>query len=60
MLPRADDKQIGQRIGNKKASKREQRKRKKNKKEERKIKKYKFTPFTTRGLMTFEEKEYIA
>jgi hypothetical protein len=25
----------------------------------RKTKKHKFTPFTTRGLMTFEEKEYI-
>jgi hypothetical protein len=49
MLPRADDiRQIN--ISGKRRSK----------KKGRKTKKHKFTPFTTRGLMTFEENEYIA
>jgi hypothetical protein len=40
--------------------KREKRKRNRSRKEGRKTKKHKFTLFTTRGLMTFKEKEYIA
>jgi hypothetical protein len=52
MLPRADDiRQIN--VSRKRRSKKRERR-------GRKTKKHKFTPFTTRGLMTFEEKEYIA
>jgi hypothetical protein len=52
MLPRADDiRQIN--VSRKRRSKKKERR-------GRKTKKHKFTSFTTRGLMTFEEKEYIA
>jgi hypothetical protein len=61
MLPRADDnRQVNVLRTRRHKKRREKRKRKKNMKEERKIKKHKFTPFMTRGLMTFKEKEYIA
>jgi hypothetical protein len=59
MLPRADDNRQVNVLRTRRHKKKEKRKRKKNMKEERKIKKHKFTPFMTRGLMRFEEKEYI-
>jgi hypothetical protein len=70
MLPRADDnRQVG--VSRKRRCKKERRRReKRSMKKERKIKKreyekylskkHKFTSFSTRGLMTFKEKEYIA
>jgi hypothetical protein len=64
MLPRADDnRQVN--VSRKRMHKKN--KRKKRMKEERSreyekylSKKHKFTPSSTRGLVTFEEKEYIA
>jgi hypothetical protein len=61
MLPRVDDiRQIN--ISRERRSKQKKKmKRNRSRKEGRKTKKkHKFTPFTTRGLTTFEEKEYIA
>jgi hypothetical protein len=56
MLPRADDiRQIN--VSRKRRSKKKEERRERR---GRKTKKHKFTPFTTRGLMTFEENEYIA
>jgi hypothetical protein len=60
MLPKADDNRQVNVLRTRRHKKREKRKRKKrNMKEEKKIKEHKFTPFMTRGLMRFEENEYI-
>jgi hypothetical protein len=70
MLPRADDiRQVN--VSRKRRHKKKRRGRetgvgrKRGKQRSREYEKYlskkhKFTPFTTRGLMTIEEKEYIA